>query len=227
MIAIIAGGTGLTGLSLIEALERNSEIKEIRALVRVHGKIPPSPKLKELTLPWNGYKNLSETPLDAYKGDLYFCSLGTTLKKAGSPEAFKEVDLDAVIEFAKICKKLGGFTFSLVSAAGANPNSPIFYSRVKGEAEEAVRTLQIPQTLIFRPGLLIGDRKESRPTERIAIEAWRALSSILPEAISHAAGTPVKDLAEKIAKESLSREVRAKVFEPRDLIPKPDLSNLQ
>ena len=155
MIAVIAGATGLSGQALVHQLELMPEITEIKALVRTSGILPSSKKLKEIILPWNGYKKLGLDITQSLTGDLFFCALGTTIKKAGSPEAFREVDFEAVLSFAQIAEKHSARSFTLVSASGANPQSPIFYSRVKGEAEVAVSQLKIPRIVILRPGLLI------------------------------------------------------------------------
>ena len=218
MIAIVAGGSGLTGQALVSELIRSDEIKEVRTLLRASPPWKPHSKVKEYPLPWDGFKSLSKHPESHLSGDLYFCALGTTMKKAGTTEAFRAVDYDAVFEFAKLCEQRNGRCFALVSSSGAHPNSPIFYSRVKGEIEQEILKLKIPRILIFRPGLLIGERQESRPTERAAIQAWRALAAILPESISHAAGTPVSKLARVITQESLKTDAGHLTFEPKDFI---------
>lgn len=96
-----------------------------------------------------------------------FCCLGTTIKTAGSQEAFLKVDYTYVIESARIAKSQGATAFSVVSAMGANSKSGIFYNRVKGDMEEALQKIGFSSLLIFRPSLLIGERKEVRPGEVI------------------------------------------------------------
>lgn len=101
--------------------------------------------------------------------DDVFCCLGTTIKQAGSQDAFRRVDHDFVLGLARAGIRLGAKQFLLVSAIGADPQSRVFYSRVKGEVEAAVRALPYRAVQIFRPGLLIGDRTEFRLGERIAM----------------------------------------------------------
>lgn len=96
------------------------------------------------------------------------CALGTTIKKAGSQENFYKVDFTYAYELAHIARENGAEHLLLVSSSGADPRSRIFYSRVKGELEEAVKTLGYPALSIFRPSLLLGERRESRPGEDIA-----------------------------------------------------------
>jgi uncharacterized protein YbjT (DUF2867 family) len=96
--------------------------------------------------------------------DAAFCCLGTTIKKAGSQEAFRQIDFDAVIAFAKAARR-----------AGARH----FYLRVKGEMEESLRPLGFERVAVMRPSFLMGDRKEARPGEKIGIAVARALGFLL------------------------------------------------
>jgi uncharacterized protein YbjT (DUF2867 family) len=97
-----------------------------------------------------------------------FCCLGTTMKQAGSPDAFRKVDFTYIVELARVAVRHRASQFLVVTAVGADPQSRILYSRVKGEAEEAVRRLQFESIQIFRPSLLVGARTQSRPAERVA-----------------------------------------------------------
>jgi uncharacterized protein YbjT (DUF2867 family) len=97
-----------------------------------------------------------------------FCCLGTTMKDAGSQDAFRKVDCTYVVELARVTVRHRASQFLLVTALGADPRSRIFYNRVKGEAEEAVRRLQFEGIQIFRPSMLVGARAVSRPAERVA-----------------------------------------------------------
>jgi uncharacterized protein YbjT (DUF2867 family) len=98
-----------------------------------------------------------------------FCCLGTTIRQAGSQGAFRKVDLTYVAELGRMAVRHRAVQFLLVTALGADPGSRVFYNRVKGEAEEAVRRLQFDGIQIFRPSLLLGARAQSRPAERIAM----------------------------------------------------------
>ena len=97
-----------------------------------------------------------------------FCCLGTTMKQAGSPDAFRKVDFTYVVELARVAVRHRASQFLVVTAVGADPQSRILYSRVKGEAEEALRRLQFESIQIFRPSLLVGARSQGRPAERVA-----------------------------------------------------------
>jgi len=111
--------------------------------------------------------------------EVAFCALGTTIGKAGSQQAFRAVDHDAVLEFAKAALAMGARRFATVSALGADPRSRIFYNRVKGETEADLRALGFASLIIAQPSLLLGDRVESRPTERALVVASRFLGGVL------------------------------------------------
>ena len=111
--------------------------------------------------------------------DDVFCCLGTTMKRAGSRPAFRQVDFTYVVSLAGLALGRGAKQFLLVSSLGANPNSPVFYSRVKGETEAAVTALPFEGRQIFRPSILLGERAEHRPGERAGIVVMRGLSFAL------------------------------------------------
>ena len=161
--ALVAGGSGLVGGHLLRQLLQDPDYDRITALVR-----------RELTLT---HKKLVQRVVDfdrlAEVGDFprvhdVFCCLGTTIRQAGSPDAFRKVDLTYVIELGRMAVRHRASRFLLVTALGADPQSRVFYNRVKGDAEEAVRRLQFDGIHIFRPSLLLGARTPSRPAERIA-----------------------------------------------------------
>lgn len=108
------------------------------------------------------------------------CCLGTTIATAGSQEAFRAVDHGLVLAFARACRQAGVPTLVVVSAAGADATSRIFYNRVKGEMERDVAALGFASLSFLRPGLLLGDRTERRPLERGLVRFTRAVRPILP-----------------------------------------------
>ena len=98
--------------------------------------------------------------------DIAYCCLGTTIKQAGSEQAFRAVDLDMVVAFAKRAREMGARHLIVISALGADRRSSIFYNRVKGEMEYALRAQDWPQLTICRPSLLLGERMEPRLAEQ-------------------------------------------------------------
>ena len=115
-----------------------------------------------------------------------YCCLGTTLKVAGSQAAFRAVDLDAVLAFARAARSAGVTRFAVVSALGASTKSASFYSRTKGEMEAALATLGFDCLVITRPSLLAGSRQAlgqaARPAEQWALALTRPLSGLIPAA---------------------------------------------
>ncbi|MFZ3032583.1 MAG: NAD(P)H-binding protein [Parvibaculum sp.] len=170
-IALVAGATGLVGGFLVRKLLISPAFDKVIAVTRRelngHGRmIGTHPKLRQIIIPLDDMEGF---PADAnVKADDAFCALGTTIKRAGSQAAFRHVDFDHVVNFARAAKAAGAKRFFLVSAVGASAKSNIFYSRVKGETEEAVKAVGFQATHIFRPSMLLGERQESRPAEAVA-----------------------------------------------------------
>jgi uncharacterized protein YbjT (DUF2867 family) len=217
-VAIVAGATGLTGNELIRQLVHHPSFDEVIALVRSPGRLGlQSEKFREIQLPPGGFLGSEAEALILPEGALYFCALGTTRKKAGSQKGFLAVDLESVEAFGRICEKHVGSCLVLVSSSGARTSSPIFYTRVKGLAEEKLKAMKIPRLVIFRPSVLIGERAESRPTEKIAIRAWRLFKPILPVNLARKLGTPISILVEQMVDESLDPREGRYVIEASEI----------
>ncbi|MBI3788798.1 MAG: oxidoreductase, partial [Ignavibacteriales bacterium] len=105
-----------------------------------------------------------------------YCCLGTTIRTAGSQEAFRKVDFTYPVQAAALASKQGTEQFLIVTSLGANSRSNVFYYRVKGEAEEVIAKLPFKGIHLFRPSILFGERKEFRLGEKAGILAMRAVS---------------------------------------------------
>ncbi len=175
MRAVVAGASGLTGQVLLRLLLDQPRYDEVITLERRASKAS-SAKHQPLQVDFDRLGPLPSCD-DAY------CCLGTTSKKAGSKEAFRKVDFDYVLDFATAARAAGAKQFLVVSALGADANSSVFYSRVKGEMEIAVSKIGFDAVHIFRPSFLVGatnqTRAESRPIEGLSIAAFTALSPLL------------------------------------------------
>lgn len=177
MKAIVLGATGLVGTQLLELLSMDSNFSKALCPVRrtperlIH-------KMQTNRLHENSLKNNQFT--DKYKVELLkdlalfdpkdtvvICCLGTTIKKAKSKSAFRAVDHDLVLEFAKFFANWGAKQFMIVSASGANNKSSFFYNQVKGETEDALSLLGFQKLVILRPSLLLGKRQEFRLGEKL------------------------------------------------------------
>lgn len=207
MVAVVIGSTGLVGNLLLHKLLEDPYYDQVVAVSRKPLAILAG-KLKQVLVP-----DLSQ--LEIYKeqlrGDHYFCCLGTTIKVAGSKENFKKVDFEGVLIFAKIAEFYQAQSFAMVTAMGANKRSLIFYNQVKGEIEESVSHLKLKKIIIFRPGLLIGERKEQRPGEKLAISSYHVLEKFLPEGMRKKIATKIQDLSQKMIQESKSKDMGIKI----------------
>jgi len=160
MKALVIGATGATGKDLIKQLLDDKDFEEVDIFVRKPLNLE-NEKLKTHIVDFEK----PEEWKDFVKGDVAFSCLGTTLKAAGSKEAQKKVDFNYQYEFAKAAKENNVDDYVLVSAYGANPKSKIFYSKMKGELEEAVKQLHFNKITIFKPGML--ERKDSERTGEV------------------------------------------------------------
>lgn len=171
--AVVIGATGLIGKELINQLLKNHDFVSIKAVVR-RSMDWSDPKLHWVVI--EDFDDLLNHAKDL-EGTHFFCALGTTMKQAGSKEAFRKVDYDYPLDFAKIAHSQSEFQqFLIVSATGANANAWIFYNRVKGELEKELESKDLGALKIFQPSLLLGDRKESRLGEQIGAAFVRFVS---------------------------------------------------
>jgi len=159
-IALVAGGSGLVGGFLINALLEAPEYSRVFALTRR----PLGREHHKLANRIVVFARMAEQ----IKGMMVheaFCCIGTTRAAAGSDEAFREADLDAVVLFAQAARAAGAMRFVVVSSVGADPKSKNLYLRTKGEMEAAVAAVGFQSLDILQPSLLLGPRKEMRPLE--------------------------------------------------------------
>ncbi|MFY1020972.1 oxidoreductase [Ectopseudomonas khazarica] len=165
---LIAGATGLTGEHLLDRLL--SEPTVARVLAPTRRPLAAHPHLENSVGELQGL-----LPQLSGQVDTAFCCLGSTIKQAGSQDAFRAIDHDLILAFARRARELGARHLVVISALGANPNSSVFYNRVKGETEEALKAMGWPQLTIARPSLLLGARHEFRLGERLAAPLLRWL----------------------------------------------------
>jgi uncharacterized protein YbjT (DUF2867 family) len=146
-----------------------------------------------------------------------FCCLGTTIKKAGSQAAFRKVDFTYPLEIAKLAAQNGVQQFLIVTAMGANPNSSIFYNRVKGEIEAALSKLPLPGLQIFRPSLLLGERREFRRGERMGAGAFKLLSFLLIGPLRKYRAIEARDVAKAMIRMARRNLKGVTVFESGEI----------
>jgi uncharacterized protein YbjT (DUF2867 family) len=169
--AILAGATGLVGSECLRLLLNHYD--SVTALVRRPSNLA-HPKLTERQIDFDRIGTIEIPP-----GAHVYCALGTTIKKAGSEEAFRQVDYEYPRMLASRAAAAGDARFMLVSSVGASAHSKNFYLRVKGELEEAVRALPLQSVHIFRPSFLMGNRAEKRSGEALGIGIARVLGLVM------------------------------------------------
>jgi uncharacterized protein YbjT (DUF2867 family) len=179
--AVVFGATGLVGNACLDLLLADARYGQ----VHVVGRRPPArthAKLIAHSADLGQGDALATLPVGPV--DEVMCCLGTTIAKAGSQQAFRRVDFEYVSNAAKFAKAIGAAQFLLVSSVGADARSNVFYTRVKGETEEAVAGLGIPSVGIFRPSLILGPRGESRLFEQVAKALMQAFAFALVGSLS-------------------------------------------
>lgn len=160
--ALLLGATGLVGGFCLQALIADSSYDRIAVLGRRPLPIAANPRVAQKTITFD---NLSAEDFSGVND--VFCAFGTTIRKAGSQEAFRRVDLDYPLAAARLARQAGARQFLLVSSVGADPGSKNFYLRTKGELEQEISQLGFGALHIFRPSLLLGKRAEFRRGESV------------------------------------------------------------
>jgi uncharacterized protein YbjT (DUF2867 family) len=208
--AILIGATGLIGKALIRQLAIDTAYSEVLLIARKKIENLPA-KFKLIQV------NFDE--IEKYKseisGDVLFSTLGTTLKTAGSKDAQYKIDFDYQFNVAKIASDNGVKNLVLLSSAGANSKSYIFYSRMKGELDEAVQKLKFDHVSIIRPSMLVGKREEFRLSEKIFTPVMYILY-IIPFARKY---RPIKDVvvAKAMINAVKANESHYKIYELGDV----------
>ena len=193
MKALIIGATGATGKDLVTLLLNDNAYSEVHCFVRKPMSIT-HPKLYAHVVNFD----TPEAWADLLHGDVAFSCLGTTLAVAGTKEAQWRVDYDYQYAFAQQCKANGVPTFVLISAAGATAQSKLFYNRMKGQLEDAVKALDFSCLLIFQPSKLIRSNSD-RSGENFTVKAFKFLNKL--GILKRYRPMPTEVLAEKIRKE--------------------------
>ena len=189
MKVLILGATGLVGWSSLAQALAHPSITQVIAPTRKP--LPPSSKL---TNPVSEQLELLLPEVLSWGVDAVICALGTTMGKAGSKEAFRQVDYVLPLAFARLAHQQGAETFALVSAIGASVTSSFFYPKTKGEVERDMKLVGFRSLTIFRPSIIGGKREESRFGEGVALALSRILAPILPKKFHANPAAKIADL---------------------------------
>ncbi|ENW17373.1 Oxidoreductase [Acinetobacter haemolyticus CIP 64.3 = MTCC 9819] len=169
--AIVIGATGLVGQALVSELQQSDSFETITVVVRKKlDTLDSYNKVNQLVI--EDFLLLNDEDVNTYTHA--FGCLGSTIKKAGSKEAFYAIDYEINAHFADLIQDKN-IHFLIVSALGANANSPVFYNKVKGELEDYLKSLSIFKLSIFQPSLLIGKRSDVRLLEDMAQTAFKLI----------------------------------------------------
>lgn len=198
MRVLLSGATGLVGEQLLNQLIDNESVASIVILGR-------SIKSKEHPKVRSFFVDFSDLSIpDELSFDVALCALGTTIKKAGSKAKQHEIDHDYVVNFAQFCKEHGVKRIGVVSSIGAKATSSNFYLRTKGEMEASVTALAFEHAVFIRPSFLIGNRKEFRFGEKIAIGIFKVIKPLLVGKSRKYRGVEVADVAKKLILSTIS-----------------------
>jgi uncharacterized protein YbjT (DUF2867 family) len=174
LTANVIGATGLVGKQLVLLLLENNDFEKVRIFVRRDSGIK-HPKLEQRVVNFSDETNWAKF----LTGDVLFSALGTTLKQAGSKGKEYEVDFTFNLNFAKKAKENAIKNYVLVSSVGANTKSRIFYTRMKGELDEAVTRIGFANLSVLRPSSLVGNRTEKRLAEKLSIPVVSFLTQFM------------------------------------------------
>jgi uncharacterized protein YbjT (DUF2867 family) len=192
--ALIVGSTGMIGRLLTDRLLTDDFYSEVKTLVRKpSGK--SHPKLNEIVV---DFDNLDESIINA---DHIFCTLGTTIKTAGSKENFRKVDFKYPLKIANAAKANGATFYGIVTAMGADNDSWFFYNQVKGEIEDSLKAVGFGSLAIFQPSMLLGNRDEERSGESIGQKVMLGLKFAIPKNYKPINGDKVAASMQEVAKD--------------------------
>lgn len=199
--ALLVGASGLVGGFCLDNLLTSDSYSKVIALVRKP--LPTThPKLEQHIVDFDNLQQAS----DLIKSDDVFCTLGTTIRKAGSQEAFERVDYLYPLEVARLAASNGATQLLIVTAIGANASSTIFYNQVKGKVEEAIKPLPFQSIHIFQPSFLLGERAEQRTGEKIGILLANILSPLLVGGLRKYRGIQARVVASVMVSTALNQQ---------------------
>ena len=205
--AILYGASGLVGSYILDNFLNNANYEQVVIVVRKELNIQ-HPKLKTLI---GDFNTLPEVVKDI-QVDEVFIALGTTQKKTPDKKLYYQIDHDYPILATKLAKENGAKAVFLVSALGANEKSSIFYSKMKGETERDIISLNLDNTYIFRPSMILGNRKENRPAEKVFIGIFKFINPIFVGGLSKYKGIEAEDIAKAMINSANTLNEKVKIL---------------
>ena len=214
-IALVIGASGLIGSFVVEELLKDASFKSVRVLVRKNLKIN-HPKLQQTIVNFNDINDYAEK---FRFGDVIFCCIGTTQKKVkGDKVAYEKIDFDIPINAARMGIVNKFKKFLIVSSVGANENASNFYLKLKGKTENALQQFSYESISIFRPSILLGNRKEIRPAEKIMQGITKTISNLFSGSLRKYRAIYASDVAKAMVKESKLDIPGVHIFEYKEMM---------
>ena len=208
--AIVLGATGLTGSYLLDILLDHPAYSK----VKVYSRRPMDKSHDKLEVVICDLLALDQ--VENFKADHVFCCIGTTAKKTPDQDLYYKIDFGIPVAAAKLAKKNGSSTYAVVSAIGADPKSSIFYTRTKGEMEEAVLAQDIPHTYVMQPAIIGGPRREFRLGERLGLFFFGLVSPLMIGSLRKYRVIPAERIAKAMVHLALEESPGGKI--PSDVI---------
>ena len=201
---LLVGATGLVGQSVLQQALNDSRVAKVVAPTR--RPLPPHSRLE------NPVVDFDALPADApqWAVDGIICTLGTTIKKAGSQPAFRKVDHDYPLAVATLARRHGAVAFALTSSVGADPRSRNFYLRTKGETERALAGCGFPSLTLVRPSFIGGVRAERRPLEALGLAVFGGIAWLVPRRYRI---VPAERIARALLEAALANEPGIRIVE--------------
>ena len=201
---LLVGATGLVGQSVLQQALNDSRVAKVVAPTR--RPLPPHSRLE------NPVVDFDARPADApqWAVDGIICTLGTTIKKAGSQPAFRKVDHDYPLAVATLARRHGAVAFALTSSVGADPRSRNFYLRTKGETERALAGCGFPSLTLVRPSFIGGVRAERRPLEALGLAVFGGIAWLVPRRYRI---VPAERIARALLEAALANEPGIRIVE--------------
>ena len=205
---LLVGATGLVGQSVLRQALADSRVSRVVAVTR--NPLPPQPKLENPLVDFDALP--SDAPWWQVHGGI--CTLGTTMRQAGSHLAFRKVDVDYPLAVANLLRQNGAQSFAFNSSIGANPKARAFYMRVKGEVEQRLIACGFPSLTLVRPSGILGPRKPHRAWEARTIRVFHSMRPFLPR---HYRVVPADKIAKALLEAAISAPAGVQVVESERL----------
>jgi len=210
--AILFGASGFVGSYLLDELLNNTDYEKVTIVVRRNLNIS-HPKLETLIGDYHALPDLKGRLL----GDEIFITLGTTQKNTPDKDEYYQIDHDYPVLAAKIAKEKGAKAVFMVTAVGANEDSGIFYLKTKGETERDILALNFEHTNIFRPSMIMGNRKEHRSLEKIMIKVWSIINPVFLGKLNRYRGINAKNIAKAMINAAKNQSNKVKIYHWKEM----------